>query len=177
MKDFESFNKEVSDLYPSFRKLLEAYPLFFDQNDSLRSFLDAGADKILLKIDDMEGHRRALKAVSVEGVSTNYSKYDFLENLVHHDYKVFVLYYPGTFRNREFEAKLHKLEDSLGKNLFIRIGRANDPDYNRISKLFGITKLPVIIVTGTEDIASLKRDTATSTLYVRIDDVNLLDPD
>jgi hypothetical protein len=74
VEDLESFNKELSEQYPSFRRILEAYPSFFNQNDNLRSFLDSGADKILLEINDMEGHRRALKAVSTEGVAGGWGR-------------------------------------------------------------------------------------------------------
>jgi tetratricopeptide (TPR) repeat protein len=46
-------------------ELLDVYPNFFKQNDSLRDFLDAGACEVLLKIENMEEYRRALDRVEL----------------------------------------------------------------------------------------------------------------
>jgi hypothetical protein len=45
-------------------EILKSYPLFFDENDPLRRFLDAGGADKLNSIKNMEEYRRALESVS-----------------------------------------------------------------------------------------------------------------
>jgi len=55
---------------------LKSYPSFFNENDSLRKFLDAGAADILLEVKDTEEYKRALDAVSIKSKIAN-----LIENL------------------------------------------------------------------------------------------------
>lgn len=175
IKDLDSFNREISEAYPSFREILDWYPLFFKQNNDLREFLDAGADEILLKIHDIEGHRRALNAVSVKGVTkkSGIGENVFIENLSS-GYNVYVFYYPGMSQDEELEGKLGKLGLEEGNNLLVNIVKLHDPAYKKMTSTFGITKFPAIIVTGSEGIASLKSETEFATVYVRLDSNDLL---
>jgi hypothetical protein len=86
--------------------------------------------------------------------------------------KVYLLYYPGAAINRDLEGRLKKLGESTGTNLFVNIGRLNDPNYEKISKRFNIEKLPAIVITAIEELASAK--TEPSTAYVRLDSKNFL---
>ncbi len=95
----------------------------------------------------------------------------FFSNLSH-DYKVFMFYYPGGLLNEELESKLRDLGNMSGKNLFVNIGRINDPDFNKIKSKFKITKFPVIVVTAVDTLASLPDEFLTA--YVRIDSKTLL---
>lgn len=67
-KELDKSNTEISQNYPSFKDILEAYPSFFKQGDSLKAFLDARPIEKLHEIDKMEGYRRALDSVSLEGI-------------------------------------------------------------------------------------------------------------
>lgn len=88
------------------------------------------------------------------------------------DYKVYMLYYPGAMPNQDLENKLQSFGTITGANLFINIGRLNDPNYEKIRNKFNIKKLPVIIVTAIDELASAPGN--FSTAYVRIDSKNLL---
>lgn len=83
------------------------------------------------------------------------------------DYKVYLFYYRGDLADASFENKLRKLGDDTGKNLLVNIGTRKDPAYGRIVKLFGITKYPVIVMTGVEALASSYEDNLTA--YARLD--------
>jgi hypothetical protein len=72
------------------------------------------------------------------------------------------------------ERKLRNFGDITGKNLFVNIGRLNDPKYRKVKKTFDIVDLPVIIVTGIEGLASVRTERYFSTAYVKIDNKNLL---
>lgn len=95
----------------------------------------------------------------------------FFSNLSH-DYKVFMFYYPGGLLNEELESKLRDLGNMSGKNLFVNIGRINDPDFDKIVSKFNIEKYPVIVVTAVDTLASLPDEFLTA--YVRIDSKTLL---
>jgi hypothetical protein len=88
------------------------------------------------------------------------------------DYKVYMLYYPGAMPNQDLEDKLKSFGTITGANLFINIGRLNDPNYEKIRNKFNIKKLPVIIVTAIDELASAPGN--FSTAFVRIDSKNLL---
>jgi hypothetical protein len=89
-------------------------------------------------------------------------------------YKVYVFYYPGAMPNEGLEEGLRRLGVDTGENLFVNIGRLDDPKFDKIAKKFGIEGLPVIIVTGVEGIASLKDANDLSTAYVKLDNPSLL---
>jgi hypothetical protein len=88
------------------------------------------------------------------------------------DYKVYAFYYPGQPADEEFEAKLRALGDQAGKNLLVNIGRYNDPEFDQIVKLFGITKYPVIIMTAVAPLAASLDENMTA--YARLDSEHLL---
>lgn len=95
----------------------------------------------------------------------------FFDNLPS-DCKVFTFYYPAAMPNEDLESVLRNLGNITGKNLFVNIGRLNDPNYGKIATKFNIKNLPVIIVTAIDKLASLP--TEFSTTYVRIDSKKLL---
>jgi hypothetical protein len=97
----------------------------------------------------------------------------FLSNLPD-NYKVYLFYYPSTIPHEDLENKLKTLGETAGNNLFVNIGRINDPNFNKMKTNFGIVDLPVILMTGLSEIASLKTERYYETLYVRIDSQSLL---
>jgi hypothetical protein len=88
------------------------------------------------------------------------------------DYRVYAFYYPGQPADEEFEAKLRVLGDAAGKNLLVNIGRYNDPEFDRIVALFGITKYPVIVMTAVAPLAASLDENMTA--YARLDSDYLL---
>ena len=95
----------------------------------------------------------------------------FFDNLPS-QYEVFILYYPGAMPNEELESALRNLGNITGENLFVNIGRLNDPNYKKIANKFDIRNLPVIIVTAIDKLAS--PPTEFSTAFVKIDSKRLL---
>ncbi len=95
----------------------------------------------------------------------------FLANLPS-NYNVYLFYYPGAMGNEELETNLRQLGDLTGENLFVNIGKLNDPNYNKIAQAFEIKKLPVIVVTATSDLASPPSSQLNS--YIKIDNPKLL---
>ncbi|HUJ89238.1 MAG TPA: hypothetical protein VLX12_03515 [Syntrophorhabdales bacterium] len=88
------------------------------------------------------------------------------------DYKVYLFYYPAAMPDQELEKGLRSLGDLAGGNLFVNIGRLNDPNFDKITQRFGIKPLPVVVMTGTAPYASAPDGSLTS--YVRIDSKSLL---
>jgi len=86
------------------------------------------------------------------------------------DSEVYLLYYPGAMPNKELENRLRDFGNNAGKNLFVNIGRLNDPNFKKIVNKFNIENFPVIIVTADSRLASLEFETA----YVKLDNKNLL---
>ncbi|KAF5428645.1 hypothetical protein C5S39_10980, partial [Candidatus Methanophagaceae archaeon] len=70
------------------------------------------------------------------------------------DCKVFALYYPAAVPNEDLENALRNLGNITGKNLFVNIGRLDDPNYDEIVDKFKIRNSPVIIVTAIDKLAS-----------------------
>ncbi|MGH7807529.1 MAG: hypothetical protein ACRENT_05500 [Thermodesulfobacteriota bacterium] len=95
----------------------------------------------------------------------------FIDNLPA-DCEVYLLYYPGAMPNEEVEAKLRALGEMTGKNLFVNIGRLNDPNFKKIAGAFDIKKLPAIAITADAKFASPPNEFLTA--YVRIDDKKFL---
>ena len=44
------------------------------------------------------------------------------------DYRVFMFYYPGAMPNQDLEDKLRSFGEMTGSNLFVNIGRFDDPN-------------------------------------------------
>jgi hypothetical protein len=96
----------------------------------------------------------------------------FLDDLKS-DYKVYLFYYPGAMGDENLENKLRNLGAISGRNLFVNIAQLDDPKYETIKEKFKITKTPVIVMTGTDGIGSLK-DESLSAAYVKIDNKDRL---
>lgn len=96
----------------------------------------------------------------------------FLDNLPA-EYKVYLFYYPDVMGDQELETSLRSLGDITGKNLFVNLGKLNDPNYKRIANNFQIEKLPVIVMTAVADLASPPSSFLNT--YVRIDNKKLLE--
>ena len=110
-------------------------------------------------------------------------KKDFGQNVflndLPYDYKVYIFYYPGIMPNPVPEEKLRALGDDTGKNLFVNIGRRNDPNFDKIVARFGIRAYPVIVITAVGELASLRIGDKFSTVYVqeyiKLDKHNLME--
>lgn len=95
----------------------------------------------------------------------------FFDNLPP-DSEVYLLYYPGAMPNKELENKLRDFGNNAGKNLFVNIGKLNDPNFKKISNKFDLGNFPVIIVTASSKLASHSDEYETA--YVKLDSKNLL---
>lgn len=92
------------------------------------------------------------------------------------EYQVFAFYYPSAMRDEQLEAALRSLGELTGKNLFVNMGKLNDPSYGKIVKRFEIRTLPAVVVTATSDLAG--DPDANANAFIRLDDDRLLsDPD
>jgi hypothetical protein len=103
---------------------------------------------------------------------------DFGENVLFanlsEQYKVYAFYYPGDVTDPDLEDALRTLADSAGKNLFVNIGRLNDPQLDKIAGRFKIKQYPVVIVTADQTLASAEGEAASA--YVRLDNRRLFRP-
>jgi hypothetical protein len=101
---------------------------------------------------------------------------DFGENVLFEnlpaEYKVYAFYYPGDMADPALEQALRNLAETTGKNLFVNIGRLNDPQLDKIVTRFQVDHYPVIIVTADASLASAEGETVTA--YARLDDKRLL---
>ena len=88
-------------------------------------------------------------------------------------YQCYAFYYPGPMPDPQLEKALRALGEQTGQNLFVNIGRLNDPADGKITRLFGIKRTPVIVLTAVAPLAALEDDGAT--VYVRLDSSSLLD--
>ena len=95
----------------------------------------------------------------------------FLDNLPS-DYGVYLFYYPSPVGNPEIEQILRNLGEITGTNLFVNMGKLNDPKYRSIANQFDIKNLPVIIVSGLEDLAA--DSSGSYTAFVKIDSGRML---
>jgi len=96
----------------------------------------------------------------------------FLENLPR-DCKVYLFYYPGAVLDEDLENRLRELGKITNRNLFVNIGRLNDPKYETIARIFDITNLPVIVMTANDTLASPPDEFLT--VYARLDSKKLLE--
>jgi hypothetical protein len=88
------------------------------------------------------------------------------------DYKVFAFYYPSPMRDEELEAALRGLGELTGKNLFVNLGKLDDPALAKIIKTFEIDRFPVVVVTATSEFAGVDGEALTA--FVRIDEPHLV---
>ena len=80
---------------------------------------------------------------------------------------VYVFYYPAETRSPELERALRSLGERTGTNLFVNMGRLDDPQFNKIARAFDIKSLPAVVVTGIADLAAPTGETMNT--YVRLD--------
>ena len=106
----------------------------------------------------------------LEGEKTKGEGEVFLDDLPF-DSKVFLFYYPAAMPNEDLEDKLRDFGKRTGKNLFVNIGRLDDPNYAKIVDKFNITTFPVMIVTAIDTFVSPPK---FPTVYVKIDNKKLL---
>ena len=88
------------------------------------------------------------------------------------DYKVYLFYYPAAMPDRSLEEALRAFGEETGKNLFVNIGRLDDPQLDRIGRLFGVERYPVLIITAQDALAASNAEVMSA--YVRIDHERLL---
>ena len=105
------------------------------------------------------------------GITKDIGENVFLSDLSD-EYRVFAFYYPSAMRDEGLESALRGLGDLAGKNLFVNIGKLNDPSFAKIVEAFDIHAYPVVVVTATSDLAGAREDGVS--FYVRIDDGRLL---
>jgi hypothetical protein len=83
------------------------------------------------------------------------------------DCKVFLFYYPSAMPDEILEARLRTLGEQTGNNLFVNIGRLDDPKLPRIIRKFDIQTYPVVVLTADATLAS--NGDEPWTVFVRID--------
>jgi hypothetical protein len=88
------------------------------------------------------------------------------------EYQCYALYYPGPMPDPQLEAALRKIGEAAGQNLFVNIGRLNDPNYGKIANLFEIKRNPVIIFTALAPLAAPEKEFLNA--FVRLDSPKLL---
>ena len=67
-----------------------------------------------------------------EGSSKAVGENIFLANLPA-NFPVYAFYYPAEMPDSDFEKLLRTLGERTGENLFVNIGRLNDPQFDKIS--------------------------------------------
>ncbi len=97
----------------------------------------------------------------------------FLANLPV-EFPVYAFYYPAEMPDSELEGLLRKLGGRAGNNLFVNIGRLDDPQLDKIARKFEIKSFPSVVVTAIADLAAPQ--SASVTAYVRLDGRVLSDP-
>ncbi len=95
----------------------------------------------------------------------------FLQNLPA-EYKVYLFYYPGAMPDERLEKALRNLGEMTGKNLFVNIGRLNDPEHEKIVGRFEIKNYPVILITAVGSLAAPQGEFCSA--YARLDSKRLL---
>lgn len=70
------------------------------------------------------------------------------------NFPVYAFYYPAEILDPAFEDLLRKLGERTGDNLFVNIGRLNDPQFDKIVRKFGITTFPALVLTAVADLAA-----------------------
>jgi hypothetical protein len=87
-------------------------------------------------------------------------------------YRVFAFYYPSAMPDVELEKALRNLGNSAGNNLFVNIGRLDDPDFESIVRAFSIQTFPAVVMTATAELAAPPNEYLNA--YVLIDNATLL---
>lgn len=95
----------------------------------------------------------------------------FLNNLPL-EYEVYLFFYPDMTGNSDLKDVLRELGEMTGPNLFVNLGKLNDPNYKRIASYFEIKSLPCIVITAIDSLAS--QPTLFLSTFVRIDSKRLL---
>jgi hypothetical protein len=98
----------------------------------------------------------------------------FLANLPA-DFPVYAFYYPAEMPDDELETLLRKLGDRTGTNLFVNIGRLNDPQFDKLVRVFQIKSFPSVIMTARGDLAGSDHDMLNA--YVKLDGRLLANPE
>ena len=76
----------------------------------------------------------------------------------------------------DFEKSLRTLGERTGENLFVNIGRLNDPQFDKLVRKFEITSFPALVMTAVADLAAAPDDELMSA-YVRLDGRVMAKPD
>jgi|RhiMethySRZTD1v2_1073278.scaffolds.fasta_scaffold634647_1 hypothetical protein len=84
----------------------------------------------------------------------------------------YVFYYPGAMLDPTLEHGLRAFGEQTGQNLFVNIGRLNDPAFGKVAKLFGIVRTPAIVVTAIAPLST--PEGANLSAFVRLDSALLL---
>ena len=85
------------------------------------------------------------------------------------DCKVYLLYFSGTTEFPDLVDRLRRLGERTGKNLAVGfIGLAEEKYQNLVSS-FQVVKMPAIVITGSDAIASIKEGKAQRTIFVKFD--------
>ena len=93
----------------------------------------------------------------------------FIENLPSAS-DIFIFFYPSeSFSMESLETWLRNYDKKIGVKIFVNMGRIGDRNYQRIVRHFEIKTLPVIIITGKDDIASIKDGNDSKTVYVKFE--------
>ncbi len=100
-----------------------------------------------------------------------YGRNVFLQDLPE-DSKVYLFYYPGAAISSALEDALRTLGETTGANLFVNVGRLDDPEHDKIVDTFGIRTYPVIVMTADSSLSSPDRIYATA--FVRLDSKSLI---
>jgi hypothetical protein len=98
----------------------------------------------------------------------------FLEALPD-QYPVYIFYFPSELGNEQIESNLRSLGESTGANLYVNLGKLNDPSFEKIVRAFGIKSFPVVVVTATADLAGPPDSDVNS--YVRLQGSLLKNPE
>lgn len=114
----------------------------------------------------------SLKREEGPGITKDIGENVFLDDLSD-EYRVFAFYYPPAMPDEDLESGLRGLGDLTGENLFVNIGKLNDPSFAKIVKAFDIHDYPVVVLTATSDLAGAGEEGVN--VYVRIDDKRVLE--
>jgi hypothetical protein len=110
-----------------------------------------------------------------EGSSKAVGENTFLANLPA-NFPVYAFYYPAEMPDSDFEKLLRTLGERTGENLFVNIGRLNDPQFDKIVHKFEITSFPTLVMTAVAELAAAPNDELMSA-YVRLDGRVIAKPD
>lgn len=88
------------------------------------------------------------------------------------EYRVFAFYYPSALGNPGLIERLRQLGEITGHNLFVNIGKLNDPSFAKVSKTFEMRRFPVVVMTASAELATSSDGDVTS--FIRIDNRDIL---